>query len=520
MLNIARAFAPIAGAILLALCTISPALAQTKAATAAPDDANEQIIITRMPAKQSKVRTFLYRLIGKESRTASGTEVLSVPKKKSAWLISRLEALGCKVVRLRGRWQYVLGRPKTPVDLTTAQKDVIDKAMKSPETVNVGVLNMPDKAMAELALTRFETSVGTKGQGGPSEDRYAKVILPLDATRDVTLVRTHPPMFTQKGVTWVGEVEDTGEQALLMLWKDGYLSGYFGYKGRVFVVSHVGKEVHTMREVDPLKLPPDHVPGFKGNPATRDASSVPVRPTAPPREPVVTPFPDAERKALEAKDITIDVMMLYTNNAAKNYIRDPGDLLELAMEQANETFKNSGIKNVKLRLVHSQAIEYNEREYDQFDTLYRMVDGLGVFKDVRKLRNDKRADIVGLVIDDPNGCGLSTRVGADADEAYFVVHHTCAAITYSIAHEIGHILGTRHDRLVDGNETPFAYGHGYVNGTKWRDMMSYVEGCGGCARIPFWSNPRVLFKGEPTGTLASDNARVILQQAERVANFR
>ena len=48
------------------------------------------------------------------------------------------------------------------------------------------------------------------------------------------------PVITDKGVTWNGEVEDTGEQRLLMLWKDGHLSGYFGYKGRVFVVNHMG----------------------------------------------------------------------------------------------------------------------------------------------------------------------------------------------------------------------------------------------------------------------------------------
>ena len=100
-----------------------------------------------------------------------------------------------------------------------------------------------------------------------------------------------------------------------------------------------------------------------------------------------------------------------------------------------------------------------------------------------------------------------------------LVHHACAAITLSIAHEIGHILGAQHDRGVDTNDTPFAYGHGYVNGTKWRTMMSYNESCGGCPRIPRWSNPRIMYKGEPTGTAASDNARVILQQAERVSNF-
>jgi hypothetical protein len=68
--------------------------------------------------------------------------------------------------------------------------------------------------------------------------------------------------------------------------------------------------------------------------------------------------------------------------------------------------------------------------------------------------------------------------------------------------------------------TPFPYGHGYVNGTKWRDIMSYRESCGGCPRIPVWSSPSVLIKGEPAGTEELDNARVIAEQADRVAAFR
>src|SRR5262249_22638142 len=101
-----------------------------------------------------------------------------------------------------------------------------------------------------------------------------------------------------------------------------------------------------------------------------------------------------------------------------------------------------------------------------------------------------------------------------------VVHYSCAAITISIAHEIGHILGARHDRLTDPTNTPFAYAHGYVNAGKWRDIMSYAESWDGCLGIPIFSNPPVLYKGEPTGTLSEDNARVILEQAERVSKFR
>ena len=523
MPDLARIVPPVVGATWLALSVISPALAQSQADTAKKDGANEQIIITNKPAHQSRVREFLARVLGKikgEKLETTGSEVWSVPKEKAEEVKKRLEKLGAKVTKLHENWNHILTRRKTDAaPMTPSQQEVVDKMTKSPETVKVGVLSMPDAAVADYALTRFEEQVGTKGQGGPPEDRYAKVVLPLDQTRDIVLARKRPVDITERGVTWIGEVEETGERALLMLWKDGHLSGYFGYKGRVFVVNHMGGNVHTMAELDPRLMPPDHTPGTSGN---RDKSGLDERPRAlsRPPEPKVAPFPDIERKALEAKQITIDVMLLYTGSAAKHYIRDPSDLLALSIEQANETFRNSGIGNVSLRLVHSQEVEYDESADNQFGHLYAMVDGIGAFKDLKKLRNDKRADIIGLIIDDPKGCGLSTRVGAEADEAFFVVHHSCAAITYSIAHEVGHILGARHDRAVDPNETPFPFAHGYVNGTKWRDMMSYREGCGGCPRIPYWSNPRVMYKGEPTGTAASDNARVILEQAERVANFR
>jgi hypothetical protein len=412
-----------------------------------------------------------------------------------------------------GNERGIIGeRSKDPVVLSPAQQAVANKVTTSPETVNLRMFKMPDAARVEDAMTR------------PPPQGYAKVVLPLSEDRDITLVRTRPIVKTDRGFTWFGVVEETGEPAVLMLWKDGHLSGYFGYSGRVFVVNHMGGNIHAMAEIDPRKLPPDHAGGSKGkSAASRKTFAAPVQPATPPPpppEPMVEPFFDAERQALEAKQITIDVMLLYTNNAAKHYIRDPADLLALGIELANETFRNSGLGNISLRLVHSQAIDYDETGANHFDHLYSMVDGKAPFKNLKKLRNEKRADIVGLVIDSPTGCGQSTRVGPEAEEAYFVVHHSCAAITYSIAHEVGHILGARHDRAVDANDTPFPFAHGYINGTKWRDMMSYRDGCGGCPRIPYWSNPRIMYKGEPTGTPATDNARVILEQAERISKFR
>ena len=50
--------------------------------------------------------------------------------------------------------------------------------------------------------------------------------------------------------------------------------------------------------------------------------------------------------------------------------------------------------------------------------------------------------------------------------------------------------------------------------------MSYKASCDGCPRLPFWSNPTIKIRGERGGTIETDNARVILEQAERVSKFR
>lgn len=380
---------------------------------------------------------------------------------------------------------------------------------------SVGAAGAFDRAH-ETALPQVNASIEVAAPFATAEPASLQISLRNEKKLTLQLLSV---TTGQNGTTWNGIVEDTGESTMLMRWNDGRLGGVLGYKGEVYAITSEDGQLRAAVERQPKSVR-DHAvtsPQHTADATRRharggNASAATIQ--------NMTTFSDAERLALEAKQITIDLMVVYTRSAASHYVMPMEDLIARAVEETNQSFRNSGLANIRLRLVHSQLIKYDETTGEYFEHLYRMVDGVGTFKEIHRQRDEKRADIVGMIVDDPSGCGLSTRVAPDPEEAYFVVHHSCAAITLSLAHEIGHILGARHDRDSDETGTPFPYGHGHVNGTKWRDIMSYKESCDGCRRIPYWSNPRITYRGEPTGTDQDDNARVILQQAERVASFR
>ncbi|HEX2336984.1 MAG TPA: M12 family metallo-peptidase [Hyphomicrobiaceae bacterium] len=387
------------------------------------------------------------------------------------------------------------------------------------ETTRDGPVSTTRAAFADYASV---ASAPVPPDDQPSANQGSLILSVGDSRITVQSLDT---LITTNGIIWSGIVRESGENALLMWWNDGRLTGELSYRGDNYTVATVADEVHVALEASRQRMA-DHA-------AVNLRQSADARPRAVERygaerkpqrlayvTPNIKPFADAELRTLQANKVEIDLLVLYSRQAATHYMNSIADLIGLAVRQINVSFRNSGLENISLRLVHTQMLDYDESDGEHFDHLYRMVDGVGPFKQVRRLRDETRADIVGLIVDDPSGCGLSTRVAPDAEEAFFVVHHSCAMTTFSIAHEIGHILGARHDRHTDATDSPFPYGHGYVNGTKWRDIMSYQQSCEGCPRIPYWSNPRIKYHGEPTGTDANDNARVILEQAARVADFR
>ena len=547
---------------LCAAVALSAVEVPTAFAQGAKSEDRAELILSELPPRGSKAYKDLLRLAGKEAKgqvlSLSQSEMWSMPELRIDSVIRGGTTLGVKTTRLGADWNHVLKSPSAPMAMTSAQELMMNAMKASKETMGLGMMSAPDPAVVEYALMK---DMEGKGGGTRQGALPPKIVIPLNDKESLTVRRTSVDM-KDNGCTWRGVIEGTGEPVMLMWWKGGRFSGMFTYRGNMYTLKNMGGEVHAVIETDPGKMPPDHgtmrPPGapqatstdVKDDPLVSRGEGSMLRPDAKGRlrtdlndrqdalggssalkaaqvpaakegtPPKIEPISLAKRRAMAAKKITIDVLVLHTDRVVSKYIDFEKDLIALSVEQTNDAFVNSGLGNLKLRLVHTEKVDYDESTGQHFDHLYRMVDGVDAFKKVRALRDEKRADVVALFVDDASGCGLSTRVAADADESFVVVHHSCSALTYTLAHEIGHIIGARHDKALDQNTSPFPYGHGYVNGAKWRDIMSYKSSCNGCPRLPFWSNPTINIRGERAGTIETDNARVILEQAERVSKFR
>jgi len=517
----------------------------------AQSESRAQLILSNLPPKKSQAYKDLLALAGKDVNGQllgfTKSEMWSMPSSRIESVLRKGETLGVRMVRLAPDWNQILTSQTAPISLSSVQEAVIKNLEGTKETTGFGMMASPSAAVVEYALMQDydpKSAIGVRPAA-----LISRITIPLNDNVRIVVRRTSVDM-RHEGCTWRGEIEGTGEPVMIIWWKSGKFTGMFTYRGHMYTLLNMGGELHAVLETDPGRMPPDH--GSIHQPGTTQAPSVDLKddplvargegailrrqdrsissdrqdalghvpsPTdsAPPK---ILPMSVAKRRVLAANRITIDLMVLYTSKVVSKYIDVDADLVHLAVEQANQSFTNSGLGNIKLHVVYQQLVDYDESDGEHFNHLYRMVDGEGPFAKVRALRDEKRADIVALIVDDPSGCGLSTRVGADAEEAFIVVHHSCAALTYSIAHEVGHIIGARHDISLDNSVTPFPYGHGYVNGTKWRDVMSYRQSCSGCPRVPIWSNPTIEYRGERAGTPDADNARVILEQAERVSKFR
>eukprot|EP00551_Chaetoceros_affinis_P008776 CAMPEP_0203665366 /NCGR_PEP_ID=MMETSP0090-20130426/2585_1 /ASSEMBLY_ACC=CAM_ASM_001088 /TAXON_ID=426623 /ORGANISM="Chaetoceros affinis, Strain CCMP159" /LENGTH=794 /DNA_ID=CAMNT_0050528883 /DNA_START=316 /DNA_END=2697 /DNA_ORIENTATION=- len=198
-------------------------------------------------------------------------------------------------------------------------------------------------------------------------------------------------------------------------------------------------------------------------------------------------------------------------------------LINLAIQETNDAYQASGIQT-ELLLVHAyRHPTYVESSFGS--TLSDMQSGS--LSGVQSNRATYGADIVAMLIDDSQYCGLAY-VGPRIDLMYSVTAWNCATGYYTFGHEVGHNLGCLHDRGTEDECSSGGYNYGYRDpSANFRTVLAYncVSGqCdnnagGGCSRIPRFSNPNFTYNNAALGTSSIDNARAINDVRVEVAGY-
>jgi len=315
------------------------------------------------------------------------------------------------------------------------------------------------------------------------------------------------------GFVWTGESRRGTGIAILVI-RQGRVTGQVTLDGKTYRIDPLGavSGAHRISEVDDAAFP-------------GDIERVPDRLPAP-------SAPLAEAPAAAATDIT--VLVAYTQRV-RDSVADVVAQANLAVALANTAFQRSQV-DIVFRLVGTQLVGgYDERAAASYNAILdSLTNGSGAFAPTHALRNSAGADLVSLLVDHDQYCGLAWAVENPAPQsaAYGMSVVTASCVTnHTFAHELGHNMGLFHDRFSEGSAAPPSqYNFGYVNvPARFRDIMAYADQCVSqsvnCPRINNFSNPRVSHNGYATGIPqgtagAADGARKLNETRTAVANYR
>ena len=236
--------------------------------------------------------------------------------------------------------------------------------------------------------------------------------------------------------------------------------------------------------------------------------------------------------ATAAAPVVQDIMVLYTPASALKYTKSgiESKILQ-AIADANTAYQNSQV-NAQLNLVYMGQTSYTETGDmgAALSALQSTTDGK--MDEVHSLRNQVGADLVCLVDEDANYCGIAYVMQSVstsfASYAFSVVYSGCLS-SLTLPHEIGHNQGNQHDRANSSFQGAYPYSYGWrrcvSDGTGFRTIMSYS--CTGGTRVPYFSNPNLTLYGYSLGVAyeldpanAADNVRSMNNTAATIAALR
>jgi hypothetical protein len=316
---------------------------------------------------------------------------------------------------------------------------------------------------------------------------------------------------------WRGRGQLDRSAKMTLTQHEGLLFGHIESSNEAFTIRPGANGRTIVEKLDPDSFAPewghdaatygrDKVPPMSGRDGIQEGTLIPPVTTA------------------DDGTIQIDLMSVYTPQAravAGGTTQIQGRI-QAAVDQANTAFINSSMI-VRFSLAHMAEVAYNDSGNIETDLNWVTSNST-----VASWRNTYAADMVSLITSNGGGyCGIGwvqRNPGAGFARYAFQVTASSCLPNSTLAHEHGHNMGMEHDPASAGISSsgasyPWSFGHN-VNGV-FRTIMSYNVCSISCPRVLHFSNPDVLYSGQPTGLSDQrDNAHTGDLTAAIVAAFR
>lgn len=354
--------------------------------------------------------------------------------------------------------------------------------------------------------------------------------------------------------TWVGSVETVhGKQPVVLTFGKGSVFGLIPQasgdplrivtrNGQTRVVETFGASMAHSAEELRLRSRPDFVvppPVRKGDAGSHVTASIAAGAAVP---------------AAASGPSVIDVMVAYT----QGYVSEMGGVSQVQVriqnlvDLTNQAYIASGI-NQQIRLVNTVQVNYPDNTSNQsalddvtgLDSNGNPVPIPAGLQNIGPLRNKYGADLVALFRSFDNStqgnCGVGWLIGSNQSQiiptqsdvyGYSVVSDGSSGGYYcqdtTFAHELGHNMGSAHDRANAGGVSgAYSYSYGYLGtgtGGGFSTIMAY--GTSADTQLSLFSNPNIsTCLNSPCGVADSasnsaDNAHSMNNTASLIAQFR